>query len=224
MNISQLKPASSFAQQFGAKILCYGAPGTGKTPICNTAPRPVLCSIEPGLLSMRDSNVPTWQAFTTKAIDEFFEWLLKSNETKNFDTVCIDSGSQLAEVYLKEEVTKHKDGRKVYGEMSAKVMKHMEALYFLPQKHVYIICKQTTVDDGGIRYNRPHFPGQDLNVKIPHLFDIILHLAVHNIPGYGQHKAFKTQQSFDALARDRSGKLSEYEQPNLTEIFRKATS
>ena len=205
MRAVELKPASAFAENYGAKALCYGAPGTGKTPLCNTAPRPVLCCVEPGMLSMRGSNVPTWQAFTVKAIDEFFEWLLKSNETKNYDTVCIDSLSQMAEIILLEEMSRHKDGRKVYGEMSSKVMRHLTNLYFIPQKHTYLICKQATTDEGGIRQHRPYFPGQELNVKVPHMYDIILHVGVHNIPGYGQHRAFRTQGTLEAIARDRSG-------------------
>jgi hypothetical protein len=176
------------------------------------------------MLSMRGSNVPTWQAFTCKAIDEFFEWLLKSNETKNFDTVCIDSLSQMAEIILMEEMTRHKDGRKVYGEMSAKMMRHLTNLYFMQYKHTYLICKQSTNDEGGIRQHRPYFPGQELNVKVPHMYDIILHLAVHNIPGHGPNKAFRTTGSLEAIARDRSGKLNEYEPLDLTAIFNKVIS
>lgn len=224
MQMNQLRPASDFALRYGAKTVVYGPPGSGKTPVLNTAPRPVLLCIEPGMLSMRQSNVPTWAGFTPKHIDEFFDWVLKSNEAANFDTICVDSVSQMAEVILEEELGRNRDGRKAYGEMSRRVMKHMNGIFFAQRKHTYLICKQATVEDNAARMFRPYFPGQDLNVKIPHLFDVTMHLAVHNIPGVGQHKAFRTAPSFDAVARDRSGKLNEFEPCDLTALFNKIMS
>lgn len=224
MNIQNLRPANDYAIKYGAKSIVYGAPGTGKTPIVNTAPRPVLCVIEPGMLSMRGSNVPTWDAFTPKRIDEFFAWITSSNEARNFDTVAIDSLTQMAEVYLTDAQSHNKDGRKAYGELVNKVMMHLNSIYYLQNKHTYLICKQSAVEENSMLRFRPHFPGKELNVQIPHLFDIILHLAVHNIPNAGAYKAFHTVASLEAVARDRSGKLAEYEPCDLTALFAKAMS
>jgi len=57
MDIRDLKAASEHAQNFGCKCIIYGPSGSAKTPLVNTAPRPVLLSIEPGLLSMKGSNI-----------------------------------------------------------------------------------------------------------------------------------------------------------------------
>lgn len=219
MNLASLRPAADFALRYGAKTVCYGPPGVGKTPVINTAPRPLLCICEPGMLSMRASTVPAFPAFTGKAIEEFFTFI-KSPEAKNFDTICIDSVSQMAEIILSEELPKSKDLRAGYGSMSRKMVSYMYDLYFMQNKHTYLIAKQSTNE--GVY--RPYFPGQDLNVKIPHLFDIILFLATHSIPGYGQQRAFRTSASFDCVARDRSGKLAEFEPLDLTAIFNKVMS
>lgn len=223
MDMRSLKPAGNLAGRFGVKALCYGPPGTGKTPVVNTAPRPLLLAVEPGLLSMRGSNVPTFEAYTEPAVRDFFVWFFSSAETKNFDTLAIDSVSQLAEIVLSEDLKTHKDGRKAYGEMSRTVMEWLNKLYFFPQKHLYLICKESLTEIGGMQKRRPYFPGQDLNVKVPHLFDEILHLGLHNIPGVvGAQKAFCTMEQFDLLARDRSGQLAAFEPPDLTHIFNKA--
>jgi len=225
MNINQLKPASQLAQRFGVKTLAYGGPGTGKTPMINTAPRPVLCVVEPGMLSMRTSNVPAWEAYDVPRINEFFKWLFTSNEARNYDTVGIDSISQLAEIILTEELKRNKDGRKVYGEMSRAVMEIVNALYYLPQKHVYLIGKQSTVDEGGIMRKKPYFPGQDLNVKIPHMYDEILHIGMSQVAGMPKPVvAIRTAETFDIMARDRSGRLNELEPPDLSALFAKAMS
>jgi hypothetical protein len=226
MNIQNLKPASELAQRFGVKALAYGPPGTGKTPLVKTAPRPVLCVVEPGMLSMRDAvNIPAWDAYTPERLDEFFKWLFESKEATNFDTVGIDSVSQMAELILTQELNRNKDGRKAYGEMSRRVMDIINKLYYFPQKHIYLIGKQVVADENGVASKRPYFPGQDLNVKIPHLYDEILHIAEANIPGMVKPViAIRAQPTFGIMARDRSGRLAELEPPNLGELFKKCMS
>ena len=222
MNANNLRPAGQLAQRFGVKALAYGGPGTGKTPMVNSAPRPVMCCIEPGMLSMRGSTIPAFEAYDANKIDEFFTWFFKSNESKQFDTLAIDSISQLAEVFLTQELLRNKDGRKAYGEMSRRVMGIVNDLYFFPQKHIYLIAKQCLSDEEGIQTKKPFFPGQDLPVKIPHLFDEILHIGPQNIPGIPKPViGIRCQPSFGVLARDRSGKLGEIEPPDLNALFTK---
>lgn len=225
MNISNLRPANQLAQRFGVKCVCYGGPGSGKTPLVNTAPRPVLCVVEPGLASMRTSSVPAWIADTPERIDEFFKWFLNSNEVRNFDTVCVDSISQMAEIYVTRFLKQNKHGKAAYGDMSRAMMEHINGMYFMPEKNIYLIAKETIVEEGGTRKKRPYFPGQDLNVKVPHLFDEVLHLGMKTVPGFVQSiMALQTRETFDTMARDRTGKLNEYEEPNLSKLFQKAMS
>ncbi len=225
MQAKDLKPAGQLAQFYGVKCLVFGGAGSGKTPIFNTAPRPLLLAVEPGMLSMRGSTVPAFEANTVAKIDDFFKWFLSSVEAKNYDTLGVDSVSQMAEIYVEDALRTNSHGMKAYGEMATKVMKHINALYYHPQKHLYLIAKQTVVEENSVQKRKPYFPGKDLNVKIPHLFDEILHLGLHNIPGVvGQQKAFCTKEQYDVFARDRSGRLNEFEPPNLTDIFNKAMS
>jgi len=233
MQMSQLKPAYACAQQYGVKMLCYGGPGSGKTPIMRTAPNPVVIACEPGLLSLRDWDGPVWEAHNVPAIDDFFQWLNNSNEAKNFDTVCVDSASQMAEIYLAAELTTHKHGMKAYGEMSKSVMQHLGSssspmgrptgLYYMQEKHVYLIAKQQLTDEGGGFFKkRPYFPGRELNIKVPHLYDEILHAGVTQIPGVvGEQRAFRTLESLDATARDRSGRLDPFEPCDLAKLINK---
>ncbi len=224
MQMNQLRPASELAKVFGVKVLAYGGPGAGKTPLIMSAPRPVLCVVEPGMLSMRTAtNIPAWEAYTPEKIEEFFTWFFQSKEAANFDTLGLDSVSQMAEIFLTQELKRNKDGRKAYGEMSRRMMDLINGLYFMKNKHIYLIAKQATVDQGGVSYKRPYFPGQDLNVKVPHLFDEVLHVGNYLIPGVSTQpiQAIRTKELHDTMARDRSGFLSEYEPPDLNAIFNK---
>lgn len=223
MNRSQLRPAGSFALISGIKALGYGPPGSGKTPLCNTAPRPVLCHIEPGMVSMKNSNVPTWEAKTPSKIFEFFDWIFKSNEAKEYDTVCVDSLTEMCEVILRHELLSNKHGLKAYGEMASKVYELSRALFDMPEKHVYLICKEAVFNENGNVMKRPSFPGQDLHVKIPYLFDLVFNINKFQVPGVqGTTLAIKTETDYQSICRDRSGKLATYEPPDLTAVFNKA--
>lgn len=222
MQQKDLRPANDFAIQFGVKSVIYGPPGSAKTPLVNTCPRPVLMACEPGLLSMRGSNVPTWQAYEPKAIDEFFAWLMSSAETKNFDTVAIDSTSQMSQVYLNAAKKNNKHGLQAYGEMAEKTYKHLYDLYYLKYKHTYLIAQEEAMVDAGLRIKRPFYEGKFLPVAVPHLYDNILRLAIHNVPGMGQVKAFRCNASLEETARNRSGLLAEFEPPDFSKLVTKA--
>src|SRR6266704_3004347 len=175
MDIRDLKAAGDHAQNFGVKSIVYGPAGGGKTPIINTAPRPVLLSIEPGLLSMRVSKVPTFEAHTAQRIDEFFKWFFNSTETKGFDTLGIDSGSYMADVYLQAALTgksssgNKKHGMAAYGEMATNTMEHLRTLFYTRYKHVYLICKEELADVEFQSFARPYFPGKVLKIDVPFL-------------------------------------------------------
>lgn len=222
MKMSDLRPAKDFAVQYGMKAIIYGPPGSGKTPVVNTSPRPVLLACEPGLLSMRNSNVPTYCGYTAREIDDFFSWVFNSTESKNFDTIAIDSITQMAEHYLIQAEKTNKHGLAAYGEMSNRTMAQLDGLYFTKYKHTYLICKEAATEANRIMVRKPYFPGRELPIKVPHRYDAILRLATHNVPGRGTIKAFRCVGSIDEDARDRTGSLAEFEPPDFGLLVQKA--
>jgi hypothetical protein len=223
MNMSDLKAAGEFSRRYGAKAIVYGPPGSRKTPLINTCPRPLMLACEPGMLSMRGSTVPTFQAFTASAIDEFFAWFFSSNERKNFDTLAIDSTSQMADVYLQESLNgsgAKRHGLAAYGEMATRTLKQLRPLFFTENIHTYLIAKEGTKD--GMKW--PYFPGQQLLTEVPHMYDFILYLGIQNVPGMGNVSAFRCNQAMDVLARSRTGNLNDYEPPDFGALIRKAMS
>lgn len=218
MQASDLKPAKEFARKFGCKAIVYGPAGTGKTPIINSAPRPVLLATEPGLLSMRNSEVPTWIAPTKDKIDEFFKWFELSAEAKKFDTLAVDSVSQMCEIALTEAKKRIKHGLQIYGDMNEYIYPYMERLYFMPEKHMYLIAKEE-VQDSGMR--RPYYPGKQLPIQIPHRYDCIIRVAKVPIPNLGEQTAFQCNGTYDVMARNRTGDLADFEPPHFGEIVKK---
>lgn len=233
MSARDLRPAGTLANKFGVKMILFGGPGAGKTPAMNTAPRPVLLVTEPGMLSMRGSNVPAFEAFTKEAIKDFFDWFTKSNEARNYDTLGVDSLNNICEIILAWETHKQAHGLKAYGNMAEQVMDYCNTLNYMERKHIVLICKQGLIENGRVSMlqdgkivtepvmqKKPVFPGKDLNVRIPHMFDEIVHLGLATVQGK-QLKAFHTQETPEIFARDRSGMLNHLEEPNLANFFAK---
>jgi hypothetical protein len=229
VNINNLQPAQAFAVNFGLKAVVYGGPGVGKTPICvTTSPNPVLLLNEAGALTLKGCNVPTWPAFTEPKLDEFFKWFFESAESRKFDTLVWDSCSQGAEIIVDKELGgrskagNQPDGRKAYGNMARQMMEYLNKLYFLPQKHVLLICKQGVEDILGMQMARPIMPGKDLNIRLPHLVDNVIHVGNHLGSGVTDRSTFQCLGDMTLMARDRSGKLLQYEPANISHVISKA--
>lgn len=222
MNINDLKAAGEHANQFGCKTLVYGPAGSAKTPIFNTAPRPLLLATEPGLLSMKGSKIPTYEAYTPAKINEFFKWFFNSTETKNFDTLGIDSASQVADIFLIDAQKNNKHGLKAYGEMAEATMEHLRTLYYTRYKHTYVICKEEIKDLDGQSMRRPYFPGQVLPISVPHLYDFILRLSKAVVPVHGEVLAFQCNGTYNVMARNRTGNLDDFEPPHFGNLVERA--
>jgi hypothetical protein len=223
MNMTDLKPASALALRLGVKCIGYGPPGSGKTPLSNTAPNPVMLVTEPGMLSMRKSPLKhAYDAYTLERIDEFFNWFFNSPETKNFDTLIVDSVSQMCESYIAKAIKANKHGLRAYGEMATTVMDHLTKLYYMPNKHLYLICKQQVFQTNEGTIKRPYFPGQELPVRAPHLFDVVIHVDKVQHLQHGMVTGLRCLETFGIMARDRSGNLAEIEPPDLGALFAKA--
>lgn len=221
--------ANQLACQYGIKSVITGPPGSGKTPLMGTAPRAIVLALEPGYRSVRNQTFPCWNAINDlKSAEDFFNWLFSSNEAKQFDTVGFDSWSQYCELVLNKYKAKNSHGLKAYGEMAEHVYEKAEKLFYLQQKHVVMLCKQETIYMPGpgvdpIQFSRPYFPGKNLIIQIPHLYDEFWSLDKFIVPGVsGQTTALLTKSRSDRMVRSRSGNLNEYEPPNLSDIFTKA--
>ncbi len=87
----------------GLKVLVYGEAGAGKTTLIKTLPKPLILSAEGGLLSLRKENLPFIEIHTVEELRDAAKWLETSAEAKQFESVALDSISEIAEVVLSNE-------------------------------------------------------------------------------------------------------------------------
>jgi hypothetical protein len=209
----------------GVKTLVYGPAGSGKTPLCATAPNPIILSAESGLLSLRQCNppVPYIEIRSMRDLMEAYNWCLQAQEARQFYTICLDSISEVMEVVLDDEKKKSKDPRKAYGELLEQGMKLTRAFRDLPGKCVVVVAKQQYDKDetlGAMMY-APMLPGSKLGPQLPYFFDEVFQMCIGRDANQQVIRYIRAEPEFNIVARDRSGRLAKYEPPNLTFIFNK---
>jgi phage nucleotide-binding protein len=206
----------------GVKVLVYGQAGAGKTSLITTLPNPIVLSAEGGLLSIQDANLPYLEIGNMETLKEAYEWLLASEEAKSFESVALDSISEIAEVVLNYEKKVAKDPRQAYGSMQEQMADIIRAFRDLPNRHVYMSAKlEKTQDELGRVLYAPSMPGNKTGQALPYFFDEVLALRVEKDAEGVTQRALMCDSDGLWLAKDRSGKLSPWEAPDLSEIIAK---
>ncbi len=220
----------------GVKMLVYAPAGMGKTVLTATLPSPLLISTEKGLLSLNArnqqkifgtaKNVPIIEVNCLGDLDDALRFVATSNEAKQFESISMDSISDMAECVLSELKAKYKDPRQAYGDLFDKLCVIVRGFRDLPGKHVYLTAKQERIQDSsGLLMNGPSMPGKQLTGQLPHFFDEVFALDVSPKQADGStYRFLRTQNTPQWLAKDRSGALDEFEQPNLANIIAKIQS
>lgn len=206
----------------GVKLLVYGQAGAGKTSLIKTLPKPIILSAESGLLSIKGEELNYIEIKTMEDLKEAYDWLIASDEAKIYESIALDSISEIGEVVLGKEKKQTNDPRKAYGAMQDQMMDVIRAFRDIPGKHVYFSAKLEKSQDemGKIMYN-PSMPGKTLTQQIPYFFDEVLALRVERDESGNIHRALMCETDGLWFARDRLGKLSQWEDTNLTNIINK---
>lgn len=219
----QFTTTQQAAALHGIKALVYGRSGVGKTSLVRTAPAPIILSAEAGVLSLRDVPIPMVQVRTVQDLTEFHSWASSAAEARQFETVFIDSISEIGEVVLANAKAQVKDPRQAYGELVEKMLMTIKAYRDLPGKNVVMIAKQEPIKDemSGIVMFGPSMPGSKLGPQLPYLFDEVFRMGVGKTPQGQEYRFLQTGPDLQYDAKDRSGALAGIEPPDLNHIFNK---
>lgn len=206
----------------GVKVLCYGAAGAGKTTLIKTLPQPIVLSAEGGLLSIQDADLPYIEISSMEVLREAYQWLTSSDEAKAYQSVALDSISEIAEVVLNAEKKATKDPRQAYGAMQEQMADIIRAFRDLPGRHVYMSAKlEKTQDEMGRVLYSPSMPGNKTGQSLPYFFDEVLALRVEKDADGNTQRALMCDSDGLWLAKDRSGKLAAWEAPDLGAVISK---
>ena len=207
----------------GVKCLVYGHAGSGKTSLIPTLPAPVALSAEGGLLSISGADVPYIEIASMANLMEAYTWLTESAEAQAFESVALDSISEIAEVVLAEELKRNKDGRAAYGELNTVMAQMIRAFRDLPGRHVYFTAKcEKAQDETGRMLYSPMMPGKSLSQNLGYFFDLVMPLRVDKDAEGNTVRALMTDSDGLWQAKNRAaGRLDMWEAPDLGSIIRK---
>lgn len=208
----------------GVKCVVYGGAGVGKTRLCATAPRPIIISAEEGLLSLTDVNVDFVEIKSLQDLDDAYKQL---KNHPDYDTICLDSLSEIAEVLVAELKPQFKDGRQAYMALADAMIPMLKRFRDIKGKNTVFTCKKIDVKDeeSGVVTTELFLPGNVLGNQVPYIVDELFYMDVERtgVP------FLQTKPNRKAFAKDRSGALApkgEYAKdkdsvPDLSVLFEK---
>ena len=203
------------------KLLVYGWAGSGKTSLIPTLPSPVILNAESGLLSIKDADVPFVSINSLDDLSEAFLWLSNSEEAKQFETVALDSISEIGQVVLADHLKNSKDPRQAYGATATDLSSLVRAFRDLPKNVYFSAQAEKSQDETGKLLWSPAMPGNKISQQLPYFFDEVLALRIEKDADGLVQRALLTDSDGSWLAKDRSGKLNLWESPDLGAIINK---
>jgi phage nucleotide-binding protein len=204
----------------GLKVLVYGHAGAGKTTLAASMPAPIIISAEGGLLSIKDAGLDYIEVNSMDSLMEAFEYVQASGD--KYQSVVLDSISEIGEVVLIHEKRINKDGRAAYGEMAVQMTSIIRAFRDLAGKHVLMTAKvEKSQDESGRILYAPSMPGAKVGQQLPYFFDEVLALRVEKDAEGIAQRAIMCDSDGLWLAKDRSGKLDAWEAPDMGAIIAK---
>lgn len=214
-----IKSTKDIAKDHNVKCLTYGFSGVEKTRTLATAPTPLIISAEKGLLSLSDKDVSCIEITKAVEIDQIYNDLRGEWKGK-FQTVCLDSLSEIAEVLLGKIQTEqqNKDGRKNYGELANAMLPMIRKFRDLDMNVIFISkCKIVEDENTGTILWNLMIPGSVLPSQVPYMFDEVF-CQQKNKDGV---VFIQTIGDATRHCKDRSGQLAKNEKPDYTAIFNK---
>jgi hypothetical protein len=217
----EITTTSKVLVEQGLKILVHGPAGAGKTRLCSTTgdlDHTLIISAEGGLLSIKEFDIDVVQVRSLDNVYEVFEYLRGGEH--HYRWVCLDSISEIAEVVLQGEKLRNRDARRAYGEMADTVSDLLRGFRNLPY-NVLMTAKQGREEIDGRTLFAPMLPGRTLTQNVAYLFDEVFALRVEQNSDGEIVRVLQTGKNRAYEAKDRSGRLSMFEEANLSVVAAK---
>lgn len=206
------------------KAIVYADSGMGKTTLLGTLPeeKTLIVSAESGLLCLNDKDISVVEIREWSDLQEVYKNLTKNPDWEKFEYVCLDSLTEMSDklVSMLESSPEFRDPKmalKMWGEYSKRMTATIKAFRDLDKSVVFTALPEDVLD-GGTVTKKPYIKGSAVQKMLNSYFDEVFYLCIDEST---DSRHLQTQPSSSATAKDRSGKLDAYEQPNLTNIINK---
>jgi len=212
-------------------ILVYGPSGIGKTTLATTLAGPTLIlDAESGLsvlqgkdieyvsLSQNEdgSLVPETDRF--RRLQEFMNFIQTDEAKKKYKYIFVDSLTEVSQNIFKHMKEKHGDGFKLWGEYTNAMFDFIKFFRDLRAYTVVFVSLEDRVDeDEGGGYYCPNVGGRKVKEFLLPAFDEVFRMIVNK----DKARQLVCKPTAKTQAKDRSGKLSDIEHPDLGAVLTK---
>jgi energy-coupling factor transporter ATP-binding protein EcfA2 len=219
------------------KILIYGPSGSGKTFLARTINEPTLViSAESGVLSLAGSSldvfditveddgsiVPSTKRFSQ--MQTVYTYLTSEEAKAKYKWIFIDSLTEISQNLIESlsvDFPDRKDALVMYGENFKKMRNMIKAFRDLPYYNVvFTAISEEDKDQNGKRFHNISMIGK-MGSQLPAYLDEVFYLHTYQDEENVSKRVLVTKGSDKAIAKDRSGKLNQFEEPNLQLIANK---
>jgi phage nucleotide-binding protein len=220
-------------------IVINGKSGVGKTSLAKTIEAPVLLiSAESGVLSLKGSKVDYIDIAQNddgslclkheriRKLQEAYVEILKPEYTSKYKWLYIDSLTEISQCLqdtLLMEYPAMKDSMLRWNAYNERMRAILKSFRDIPHYNVVMTCLESVEkDELGRRYIGFDIAGKISN-QLPAFFDEVFYYYIAKNEDGTDKRILLTQPTDSVIAKDRSGKLLQMEEPNLQNIINKIT-
>ena len=227
----KMHKTSDVKTQF-VKMLLFGVAGVGKTVFASTAPKPLILDAEGGLLSIADKDIDYIPIKLWSDIEEVFMEIVGGKISN--DTIIIDSLTEVSKKSMDAILGGVVNGNTTVSEKVIpsqhdwmqnieEVRRLVRAFRDLP-KHIIMtcLCRDEKNEITGSVSRKPAVSAKSLADDIVGYFDVVGYEETDNENNrWILTQPYKCRQGYFVPAKDRSGKLETFEEPDFSKIVKK---
>ena len=205
--------------------LIYGDSGTGKTTLSSTLKgNTLIVSLESGLLSLKDFKIDYVAVEGNDGAEKIMNLreIVGQLSDSKYNNIYIDSMTELSQCFLEYAQKEYPDDRqtlKRYGYVKELMVKFIKYMRDLDKNVFFTALEKTDKDEMSRRYTKPDLVGS-ISSSAPGYFDLVFRLEVFE-KEEETVRALLTRSKAGIIAKDRSGKLDEYEHAHLGAVLDK---
>ena len=207
LKIQTFKPENSYI-----KALIYGPSGAGKTTFAATAPKPIFASSEKGLMSIRHLAPQFAEINSLQDLKDLYSFL--KNEKHEFETVVIDSITEINDIIKTEIETRNKRNMQLqdWGILQKEIKDILRKFRDLPMHIIFLAQETTEKDEEKIVKYLPSLNGKSAT-EIAYYMDTVGYCFIDKL---GNRK-IGTMPNEKYLTKDRTNVIDGGENQNFSE-------